>query len=114
MPQTPRHERRSRSAPPLRTPCPHECHDEDVALQKLADRYKVRWECWLEEWELWSEYSPAARTVIEAAWQRGATSVLAGPEDHDEKWTICFISMTQTNCRYGTSRTVRRILVTHA
>ena len=80
-------------APARRTPRPRLQDDEDASLPQSAAAFSVRWQCFLDEHGLWSDYGPIDGAKIEAAWQADRSSVMLGTADNDELWEIDFIAM---------------------
>ena len=80
----------------------------------LNGRFRVRWQVYLQEWDVWKQYTAVQSSSIEAAWQAEATELDIGSEEDDEElWAINLISLTQTNRYSGTSRPIQRVVVTH-
>ena len=71
--------------------------DEDTSLLQFERKFSVRWQCFLEEYEMWSDYDPTDGGKIEAAWQAEATSVIVGQM---EMYEVSFVAMLQRN-RYS-------------
>ena len=80
----------------------------------MNDRFLVRWQVYLRDWDVWKQYTAVQSSSIEAAWQAEAAELdIGSEEDGEEPWTINLISLTQTNRYSGTSRPIQRVLVTH-
>ena len=74
----------------------------------------MRWQCYLDEHRLWSDYGPIDGAKIEAAWQADQSSVMLGTADNDELWEINFIAMVQKTTWTDRRRSIRRVLITHS
>ena len=77
-------------------------------------RFRVTWQVYAAEWNTWTAYRAWQSRRIEAAWQRDEVGLqVSRGVDEDETWTVCFVSLTQTNNSSGTRRPIQRVLVTH-
>ena len=76
-------------------------------------RFRVVWQVYLSEWEVWKAYTDVQSSQIEAAWQAEAAELEVVSVDDGEAWTINLVSLTQTNNYTGTRRPIQRVLVTH-
>ena len=114
LPMASRPGKRSHSAPAWRGSLPRPLTDEDRALQQLAAVFPVRWQCFLDESEMWFDYDRPQAAKIEAAWLADQSSVRVGTADDDEQWEINFIAMVQKNVWTERLRPVRRVVVTHS
>ena len=77
-------------------------------------RYTVRWQVYLSEWDVWKAYTPRQSSRIEAAWQAHAAQVdIVSDEDDYVYWSLCLVSLLQTNIKSDTRRPIQRTLVTH-
>ena len=110
---------RASSAPPDAFGREHRTlHVEDMAATHLARSYRVVWQCELDYvWQTWADYNAADTLTLELAWSAMASEVeleAERPHGRAEFWCISFVSMLQTNMRSGTTRRVRRVLVTNS
>lgn len=110
----PRPGRRASSAPPTLTFPRAVRHDEDESWQLLESAYSVRWQCYVDEYGVWYDYSGAENVKIEAAWHAEKISVGTCTPLGDERWRIDFVALRQVNNTTGRRRPVRRILITHS
>ena len=101
-------------APARRTPRPRLQDDEDASLPQSAAVFSVRWQCFLDEYGLWSDYGRIEGAKIEAAWLADQSSVMLGTADNDELWEINFIAMVQRTTWTDRRRSIRRVLITHS
>ena len=80
----------------------------------LNRRFRVFWQVYLEEWDVWKQYTATQSQQIEAAW-RGMAREVEVEKGHgqDGTWNVNLVSMTQLNPYTGVRRDIQRILKTH-